>query len=153
MFGWIHSCLEKLVLTSHGDNMWQQIKNEAQCSEKNGDWIRYENYSDEQSFALFTAACNKLNIEKDILMEVFGGYFLEFMRDEGYLNMLKMLGTNLREWLSNVNTFHVHLRVSLAGRNLVEPSFPEFWCTDDEEADGIHESMIFHYFSNVRFKA
>ena len=124
--------------------MWQKIKWEAQCNEKNGEWIRYDNYSEEQSLALFTAACKHLNIERDALLEVFGGYFLEFMRGEGYLNMLTILGTNLREWLNNVNTIHTNL-----SNTLVEASFPEFFCTDDEQADGIHESMIFHYFSHV----
>lgn len=144
MYGWINTCLEQLILTNFDEEVWQNIKTEAQCSEKIGEWLRYENYSDAQTYALFAAASKILNVEKDALMEIFGGYFLEFMRDEGYLDMLKLLGTNLREWLSNVNTFHTHLKNSL-----VEAKFPLFWCTDDPDADGVHESMIFHHQSKV----
>ena len=69
---------------------------------------------------------------------------MEYVREEGYLNMLNVLGANLREWLSNVNDLHVHLKTSLP-----DATFPQFWCVDDEEAVEGQESMILHYVSEV----
>lgn len=144
MYGWIHTCLEKLILTRFGEVVWQNIKNEAKCSYKNGEFLRYDMYTDEQTFALVGASCKVLNLDMDAVLEVFGDYFMEYVRDEGYLNMLTLLGSNLREWLVNVNDLHKHLKNSLP-----DAKFPDFWCTDDDEPDGIHESMILHYYSQV----
>ena len=53
-----------------------------------------------------------------------------------------MQGSNLREWLTNVNELHRNLQNSLT--DLVAP---EFWCVDDPlSKDGV-DSMIFHYYS------
>ena len=144
MYGWIHTCLEKMVLTKHGEATWKEIKDIAKCTVKNGDWIRYENYSDEETFALIHACAKVLKIQTDLVLEIFGTYFMHYVREEGYLNMLTVLGADLREWLTNVNDLHAHLKSSLP-----EAKFPEYWCVDDEEADPQFESMVLHYYSQV----
>jgi len=116
---------------------------EAKCPNKTN-FIKYDNYSDAQSFALLDASCKVLNLSMDVLLEIYGGYFMEYVREEGYLNMLVMMGTSLRDWLNNVNDLHTHMKLSL-----LNAKFPDFFCTDDEEEDGVHESMIFHYYSQV----
>lgn len=136
--------MEKLILTRFGEETWQKIKTEAQCPFKNGDWIRYDNYSDAQIYSLLDASCKILSLDMDTLLEIYGGYFMDYVREEGYLNMLTMVGSSFREWLNNANDLHTHMKTSL-----VDAKFPEFWCTDDDEEDGVHESMIFHYFSHV----
>lgn len=132
-----------------GEEVWIQIKNEANCDVKTGDWIRYENYEDIDTFALINATCKVLKVDGETVLEIFGQYFMEYVRQEGYLNMLNVLGSTLREWLTNVNDLHTHLRSSLP-----HALFPEFWCVDDEEVtvaeDGSGremESMILHYYS------
>ena len=76
MYGWIHTCLEKMVLTKHGEATWKEIKDIAKCTVKNGDWIRYENYSDEETFALIHACAKVLKIQTDLVLEIFGTYFI-----------------------------------------------------------------------------
>jgi len=93
---------------------------------------------------LVGASCKVLNSDMDSILEIFGSYFMEYVRDEGYLSMLTLLGGNLREWLTNVNDLHKHLKNSLP-----DATFPDFFCAEDEESDGIHESMILHYYSHV----
>ena len=115
------------------------------------------------------ASCKVLNLDIDTILEVFGSYFMEYVRDEGYLSMLTLLGGNLREWLTNVNDLHKHLKNSLPdatfpgnNKSLFLPDlakkygniifiyiFLDFFCAEDEESDGIHESMILHYYSHV----
>jgi guanylate cyclase soluble subunit beta len=144
MYGWIHGCLEKLVLVSYGEFVWIQIKEEANCNIITGDFIRYESYGDDETMALFTATCKVLNLDIDTILEIFGRYFMEYVREEGYLNMLTVLGSSLREWLTNVNDLHAHLQSSLP-----QAKFPEYWCVDDEESTPPYESMILHYCSQV----
>ena len=144
MYGWIHLALEKLILLDYGDNKWKEIKNIARCKVKTGDWLRYENYSDEETFALIDACTVVLKMDADAVFELLGQYFIEYICGEGYFNMLSVLGANLREWLGNINDLHAHLQSSLPGAK-----FPEYWCVNDEEADPQFESMILHYYSQV----
>jgi guanylate cyclase soluble subunit beta len=146
MYGWIHACLEKMILALHGEEIWAKIKNTAGCEVKTGDWIRYDNYSDDETFALVEASCKVLNTDSDTILELFGKYFMEYVREEGYANMLTVLGSDLREWLTNVNDLHSHLRSSLPNA-----MFPEFLCVNDDEAVLGVESMILHYYSKVCF--
>lgn len=114
----------------------------ANCNTPTGTWIRYEKYSDELTLRIVYAICEVLGVDFDTVMEVFGQYFMEYVREEGYYHMLSLLGENLREWLTNVNDLHKHLQNSLP-----DATFPEFWCVDDEEEQADQESMILHYYS------
>lgn len=80
---------------------------------KTGDFIRYENYDDTDTFSLIAAASKVLGVDAETVLEIFGQYFMEYVRDEGYLKLLEVLGSNFREWLTNVNDLHNHLRASL----------------------------------------
>lgn len=40
---------------------------------------------------------------------MYGNYFLQYVQQQGHERLLKCLGNNLFEWLSNVNQVHNHL--------------------------------------------
>lgn len=66
---------------------------------------------------------------------------LASVQDNGYSNVLECLGSNLRDWLSNLNSLHDHLQASYP-KGFVAPVF---WCADDNESkDG---AIFVHYFS------
>lgn len=86
--------------------------------------VRYEKYPDELTVALMGASAKAIGcsignfyckiflcsvksvLYIDDVLELFGDYFMAYVRDEGYLNLLSALGQNLREWLTNVNDLH-----------------------------------------------
>lgn len=146
MYGWIHTCLEHLILTRFNDETWQKIKLDAKCTISNGGFCRYSNYTDTQTKALIEASSKVLEIDMDTLLEIYGEYFMIYvLQDELYYNIFTMMGTtDLRDWLHSVNDIHTHLSLSLPDAN-----FAEFWCTDDDAEDGIHESMLFYYHTKV----
>ena len=146
MYGWYHAALERLILTKYGGDKWKEIKFIANCNVKNGEWAHYKNYTDEGTFALLEACCTVLRVNSDTMLENLGEYFMQFVRDEGYLTMLSVLGSDLREWLTNVNDLHVHLKSAMP-----DAKFPEYWCVDDDDAVPEFESMILHYYSQVSF--
>ena len=53
---------------------------------------------------------------------MYGKYFLHYVREQGHERLLRCLGYNLYDWLSNVNQVHTHL---LYAMNQMKP--PNIW--------------------------
>ena len=77
----------------------------------------------------------------DDVLFAFGDYFIDYVHDNGYSNVLECLGSNLRDWLSNLNSLHDHLQASYP-KGFVAPVF---WSEDDEESKT--GAIMVHYFS------
>jgi hypothetical protein len=86
------------------------------------------------------AAAAALSVDSSVVLELFGTYFINFVKNAEYDNLLKIQGNSLKEWLSSVNDLHHHLSITLP-----HIQAPEFWCTDDPENMG--NSIILRYFS------
>jgi hypothetical protein len=63
-------------------------------------------------------------------LHALGDYFIDHVKDNGYSNVLECLGSNMKDWLSNLNSLHDH----------VQTSYPKgfvatvFWSEDDVDA-------------------
>ncbi len=69
-----------------------------------------------------------LGLEADQVLDYFGEYFITFVRKDGYEDLLRSLGESLQEWLSNINSLHVHLEHTLGGDSLAAGyRAPLFW--------------------------
>ena len=112
MFGWINDCTESLVCTKFGEEAWHKIKEKAGCTVEDGGFLRYQYYQDSETVDLVVAASEVLNISVDDVLFAFGDYFVGYVKDNGYANVLECLGRNLRDWLSNLNSLHDHLQAS-----------------------------------------
>jgi hypothetical protein len=142
MFGWINDCTECLVLTKFGDETWQQIKEKAGCEVQDGGFLRYKYYPDSDTVDLVVAASEVIGISVDDVLFAFGDYFIDYVQENGYSNVLECLGSNLRDWLSNLNSLHDHLQASYP-KGFVAPVF---WSEDDEESTV--GAICVHYFSH-----
>lgn len=142
MFGWINDCTECLVLTKFGEETWQQIKEKAGCEVQDGGFLRYKYYPDSDTVELVVAAAEVLGIGVDDVLFAFGDYFIDYVQENGYSNVLECLGSNLRDWLSNLNSLHDHLQASYP-KGFVAPVF---WSEDDEESK--EGAILVHYFSH-----
>mmetsp|Transcript_702 Transcript_702/g.1473 ORF Transcript_702/g.1473 Transcript_702/m.1473 type:complete len:467 (+) Transcript_702:163-1563(+) len=141
MFGWINDCTECLVLTKFGEETWQQIKEKAGCEVQDGGFLRYKYYPDSDTVNLVVAASEVLGIGVDDVLFAFGDYFIDYVQENGYSNVLECLGSNLRDWLANLNSLHDHLQASYP-KGFVAPVF---WSEDDEESK--EGAILVHYFS------
>ena len=81
-----------------------------------------------------------MDLSVDEVLHAFGDYFVHYVQDNGYSNVLECLGNNLRDWLSNLNALHDHLKASYP-KGFVAPVF---WSEDDEEHAG---ALLVHYYS------
>uniref|UniRef100_A0A7S2EGV0 guanylate cyclase n=1 Tax=Ditylum brightwellii TaxID=49249 RepID=A0A7S2EGV0_9STRA len=140
MFGWINDCTEQLVITKFGIEKWHEIKEKAGCSVKDHGFVRHQYYPDSSTVNLVVAASDVLGIPVSGVLEAFGQFFMEFVRKNGYENLLRCQGSTLRLWLSNLNALHDHLQSSLPAGFVA----PVFWC---EDCDSVQGSILLHYFS------
>jgi len=140
MFGWINDCTECLVVSKFGEDAWHKIKEKANCNVPDGGFLRYKYYHDSETVTLVVAASEVLGITVDDVLYAFGEYFIQYVRDNGYSNVLECLGSNMRDWLSNLNSLHDHLQASYPEGFVA----PIFWSEDDTEQEG---AILVHYHS------
>lgn len=140
MFGWINDCTENLVVSKFGLDTWHRIKQEAGCPVEDGGFLRYKYYPDEDTVDLVVAASKVLDLTVADVLHAFGEYFVQYVQDNGYSNVLECLGSNLRDWLSNLNALHDHLQASYP-KGFVAPVF---WSQDDTENNG---ALLVQYYS------
>lgn len=131
MFGWINDCTECLVISKFGEETWHKIKEKANCQVEDGGFLRYKYYPDSDTVQLVVAASEILGMTVDEVLFAFGEFFVTYVQDNGYANVLECLGSNLRDWLSNLNSLHDHLQASYPKGFIA----PVFWSEDDEEFD------------------
>ena len=86
MYGWVHNCLQQLIITRYGSDLWEKIKEQAGCDEGNH-WLRYEYYPDDLSMALLIASAEFTSHTFDELLELYGEHFMIYVSQEGYLNL------------------------------------------------------------------
>lgn len=139
MLGLINDCTEQLVISKFGIDAWHAIKEKAGCDVKDYGFVRHEPYPDKATVDIVVAAAETLGVSVDDVLELFGQYFLEYTRENGYDNLMKCQGSTLRLWLSSLNALHDHLQSSLP-----TGCFPVFWCEDCEDTKG---SILLHYYS------
>ena len=138
MFGWINDCTECLVISKFGEETWHKIKQQANCDVADGGFLRYKYYPDGDTVQLVVAASQVLGISVDDVLYAFGDYFIEYVQDNGYSNVLECLGSNMRDWLANLNSLHDHLQASYP-KGFVAPVF---WSEDDDEHAKKHRTVL-----------
>ena len=121
MYGWINRSIGSLIISRYGKDTWDVILRKAGLDDKGYDWVRYEYYPDEYTYNIIHSASIVLGITTEQLLEIYGGYFIQYVKDEGYDNLLKCLGSDLHSWLCNVNHLHSHLSGALP--KMIPPQF------------------------------
>jgi hypothetical protein len=154
MYGWINASVESLVVSKFGEDIWLQILEKAGVKTRPV-WNRYDCYPDTSTLDIVSAASAVLGLDAATILEVYGGYFLHYVRDQGYDNLLRCLGSDLQTWLSNVDMLHVHLSIALP--KMIAPHFRyvneamicwkhvllTLFCRCDVDTD--NKALILHY--------
>ncbi|CAH1777167.1 unnamed protein product [Owenia fusiformis] len=137
MYGFVNHALELLVLRNFGQDIWEEIKREADLDMEGHFLVRLV-YDDAVSYNLVGAAVKVLNVPANTILEMFGNMFFDFCMESGYDKILQVLGSTTREFLQNLDALHDHLATIYPGMDA-----PSFRCTE-READG---ATILHYYS------
>lgn len=143
MFGWINDCTECLVVSKFGEETWHKIKEKANCNVVDGGFLRYKYYPDSDTVELVVAASEVLGVSVDDVLFAFGDYFIDYVQDNGYSNVLECLGSNMRDWLANLNSLHDHLQASYPKGFIA----PVFWSEDDPDSSTEAGAILVYYYS------
>lgn len=127
-----------MVISKFGEDTWHKIKEKANCQVIDGGFLRYKYYPDSDTVQLVVAAAEVLGISVDDVLHTFGDYFIDYVIENGYSNVLECLGSNLRDWLSNLNSLHDHLQASYP-KGFVAPVF---WSEDDPNCNYNYDNKV-----------
>lgn len=140
MLGWINDCIEKLVLAKYGVDAWHVVKQKAGCEVPDGGFLKLDHYTDKSTLDLFAAAGEVAGLTVPQVLETFGEFFVHYIREEGYDDLLCCQGSTLKDWMTNINAIHQHLQTTFPKKMIM----PQFWCQDSADSDG---SLVLHYHS------
>ena len=136
MYGIINKAIEDLITHNYGEEKWSAIK--LRSGVEVDFFIGSEPYDDEVTYKLAGAAADEMNIPLDDVLVAFGEWWVLDTTKKKYGNMMAAGGSNLRDFLVNLPTFHN--RVMMIYPNLAPPEFK----VSNIELNSIH----LHYISS-----
>ena len=135
MYGLINKAVRELVRSEFGDDAWGRIRSAAGVEED--DFVSMQQYDDDVTYALVSAASEELGVPAEKVLETFGSYWVRYVGHENYGHLMDAAGQSLPEFLSNLD--QMHARVMLTFPDLKPPSFR---VTDQSE-----DRLRLHYYS------
>ena len=135
MYGLVNRAVEGLVTSRFGDAAWTTICERAGIEP--GGFVAMDVYDDAVTYRLVDAASKTLDLPPEAVLEAFGEYWTIYTIEEGYGDLVSMMGSTLNEFLDNLDKMHE--RIGDAMPELVPPSFRR-----EALDDG---SSILHYYS------
>lgn len=130
MLGWLNDCLEKLVIDKFGIETWHAVKQASGCDVKDNGFLKLENYHDESTVVLVESISSLTGLSIEEVYQFFGAYFVYYIMNQGFENLLFCQGRTLKEWMAGINAVHGHLQTAFPNKM----AMPEFWC--EENTDG-----------------
>lgn len=133
MYGLLCENLRDMIIDRHGEAMWLKVKELAGI--KSQSFVLHNIYSDSAIACMAQAYAELTTRNVDCVMKDLGISFVTFIEKNGYNQLLKVLGRNMRDFLNGLDSLHEYLRFSYT--KLKPPSF----FVEMETARG----MILHY--------
>ena len=138
MYGMVNKAVQDLIVTNHGEKVWEKIRLQAGVEEEM--FISSEPYPDDITFRLVAAASAVLAVPAEVVLNDFGRWWILKTAKEGYGHLMKAGGRSLGEFLVNLPNFHTRIVMMMPA---LRP--PEFECSDVEQ-----DSLRLHYRSHRR---
>ena len=126
MYGLVNKGLEVMIRQQHGDDAWERIC--ADAGVEADSFLEMDAYPDEVTYGLVGAACRRLGVEVDALLDRFGEHWIRFTAREGYGAVFELSGRDLPTLLASLDALHA--RVAVAFPHFV---MPHFSCTREGE--------------------
>lgn len=136
MYGLVNAAVHDLVVSRFGEHTWAQIK--ARAGLTVDAFSRMEQYPDEITFKMVSAASEVLGIPADDVQKAFGEHWVLYTGREGYGEMFDISGSSLKDFLFNLDALHTRV-----GQNFAQLRPPSF------RFDTINERTVrMHYHSD-----
>lgn len=119
MYGLVNRAIKNLVVTRFGQDTWKEIATRAELS--SDAFVAMETYDDKITYNLVGAASAVLELPPADILEAFGHYWATVTIEDGYGDLLPMIGSTLEEFMDNLDTMHA--RIAEGMPDLVTPRF------------------------------
>ncbi|OWF53088.1 soluble guanylate cyclase 88E-like [Mizuhopecten yessoensis] len=129
MYGLLLEAIVDYIIDNYGEENWEYIRRAANLQTTT--FATHGIYSENIVMAIATATAELTGEDVDDLMDSFGVSFVSFVGQYGYDKVLKVLGRNMRDFLSGLDNLHEYLRFSYP--KLQPPSF----FVDNETQSGL----------------
>ncbi|CAH1783515.1 unnamed protein product [Owenia fusiformis] len=136
MYGQIHVIVQALIKTKFGEEIWKKILDKSGFDDP--DFLVFHYYTDERTLTLVGAVSEVLDLPVEAVLEVFGGYFYTYCKENGYDKMLATLGGDFVSFIQNLDSLHALLAMTYE-----EIEAPSFRCLPKEDC-----SVELHYYTN-----
>ena len=137
MYGLVNRAIRGLVEDKFGDEAWGRVCMRAELV-ADGGFTAMEAYDDKITYSLVSAVSAEFELDASTVLQSFGEYWTRYTIEEGYVDMLTMMGSTIDEFLDNLDSMHERIRSTMP--DLIPPSFQRV-----REPDG---SSILHYRSS-----
>lgn len=120
MYGLLNEGLKDLILTQHGQDVWDRVAAKANVS----DAVHFNAmhaYDDQVIYGLVSALADETQTSLDDVLYRFGVHWVGFTSQQGYAQLFDIAGPSLREFLLHLDMLHV--KVARSYPALVPPSF------------------------------
>ncbi len=133
MYGMVNRAIEEMVISGHGEAVWERIKERAGVDVEV--FVSNEGYDDSLTYGLVGAASAELGVPAEKILEAFGVHWVVQTAQKGYGDLMASGGDTFREFVLNLPNFHARL-------SMIFPHLrpPEFACSEVEE-----HSLRLHY--------
>lgn len=108
MYGIVNKAIQDLVVTSAGEQVWAQVRQQAGLNNIELDVT--ENYDDQISLDLVGAASRILGMSVDTLLFEFGHHWVRYTNSEGWSSHFKMTGDSLIQCLIELDEVHIRVK-------------------------------------------
>ncbi|VDP97641.1 unnamed protein product [Trichobilharzia regenti] len=110
MYGLLFESLHKHTETTYGIKIWSQILLDVNGSQR----IFQTNkiYKEDLYERLIQCLSRSLNLSSEVLYTENGKYFAKFLIDSGFQTVLKVMGKDFVDFLSNIDEIHKYLKRS-----------------------------------------
>lgn len=135
MYGIINNSIESLVVANFGEEQWKVILQKSGVNEEF--FISNQPYDDAITYKLAISISEHTGLKLEEVLFLFGEWWILKTTNEKYKGLLRAGGSNLREFLIHLPSFHNHIMMLYP--QLTPPEFK----TSDVEEHSIH----IHYHS------
>lgn len=135
MYGLVNRAVEDLVKQMKGDDGWRRVCAHAQVGADG--FVAVQSYPDEVTQRLVGSVSREMALPPEQVLEAFGEHWILYTAEQGYGDMLRHAGSDVREVLINLDDMHSRIETAFP-----EMSPPHFAVEDraDGEFDLVYES-------------
>ena len=135
MYGLVNAAFRELVVSKHGPNKWQEIRQKIGIS--SDEFTAMESYPDDLTYQMVLHGSEVIGMPSEELLAAFGEFWVTYTDQEGYGSLFEIAGDSLADFLLSLDELHVRV-----GRNFPKLKPPSF------QFDVIDRTTLrMHYFT------